>query len=204
MLVSATIHNFVASRLLSFSALSLHGDLIYASKLVNSVQQPNMFMWNTLIRGLASSRDPCEALLGSSWVCQRSTSLLQELEKHHVVPNDRTFIGVLSACCHAGMLDFGRKLFKVFEAGELIKGMPWKADLNILGALLSACGNHGNIKVAERVVKEMIVLEPDNHGVYVVLSNVYADVGRWEDVSKVRDIMKDVLKKILGWSHGDD
>ncbi|KAI3799271.1 hypothetical protein L1987_34564 [Smallanthus sonchifolius] len=299
MLVSTTIHdNFAASRLLSFSALSLNGDLIYASKLLNRVQQPNMFMWNTLIRGLAISPNPhdavllyikmrrigvtpgfepngpslssvlsacaqsgcldmgekihryimekgfeTEVILGTALVnmyakngallmarscfdnmprkniitwnvmisglavhghAKEALELFQELEKRDLVPNDSTFVGVLSACCHAGMFDFGRKVFNsmknaygiepkiqhygcmvdllgrggmVLEAEELINGMPWKADLKILGALLSACGSHGNIEVAERVVKKMLLLEHDNHGVYVVLSNMYADAG---------------------------
>jgi hypothetical protein len=75
----------------------------------------------------------------------------------------------------------------------------------ILGALLAACKNHGNIEVAERVVKKILVLEPHNHGVYVVLSNMYAGAGKWEDVMRLRKVMKEgSLKKTPGWSLVDN
>ncbi|KAF3963784.1 hypothetical protein CMV_011858 [Castanea mollissima] len=91
--------------------------------------------------------------------------------------------------------------WKLLEAEELIKGMVWKPDVVIWGALLGASKNHGNIEVAERVVNEILVLEPHNHGVYVVLSNMYAEAGQWGDVLRLRKLMKEgSLKKTPGWS----
>ncbi|KAD7479603.1 hypothetical protein E3N88_02739 [Mikania micrantha] len=194
-----------------------NGALLMARNCFNNMPQKNVVTWNAMISGLAVHGHAKEAL-----------EFFQELEKHTVKPNDSTFVGVLTACCHAGMVDFGRKIFNslrnvygiepsiqhygcmvdllgrggmVLEAEELINRMPWKADLKIFGALLSACSSHGNIEVAERVVKKMVVLDHDNHGVYIVLSNMYANVGRWDDVSRLREIMKDgSLKKTPGWS----
>jgi pentatricopeptide repeat protein len=104
--------------------------------------------------------------------------------------------------CMVDLLGRGGKLL---EAEKLVKGMVWKPDVVILGALLAACKNHGNIEVAERVVKKILVLEPHNHGVYVVLSNMYAGAGKWEDVMRLRKVMKEgSLKKTPGWSLVDD
>lgn len=83
--------------------------------------------------------------------------------------------------------------------------MKWKADVMIWGALLSACKKCGNIEVAESVVEEILALDPHNHGVHVILSNMYAEAGRWEDVSSLRKVMKKGnLKKVPGWSSVDD
>ncbi|KAL0377290.1 UNVERIFIED_CONTAM: Pentatricopeptide repeat-containing protein, mitochondrial [Sesamum radiatum] len=159
---------------------------------------------------------------------EEAITFFRMLEKEKVMPNDITLLGVLSACCHAGLLDYGRKIFysmkriygiepkikhygcmvdllgrggQVVEAEELIKGMVWKADVVIWGALLSACKEYGNIEVAERVVKEILDLDPHNHAVYVLLSNMYAEAGRWEDVMKRRKGMKEgSLRKTAGWS----
>ncbi|QHO47295.1 hypothetical protein HN51_016678 [Arachis hypogaea] len=65
------------------------------------------------------------------------------------------------------MVDLLGKEGKLVEAEELVKGMPWKPDIVILGALLAACKNNRNTKVAKRVVKEILTLEPHNHGVHV-------------------------------------
>uniref|UniRef100_J3N8E0 Pentacotripeptide-repeat region of PRORP domain-containing protein n=2 Tax=Oryza brachyantha TaxID=4533 RepID=J3N8E0_ORYBR len=88
------------------------------------------------------------------------------------------------------------------EAEEMIRGMTTcDADTVIWGALLTACKNHGDIDVAERAVQEMLELDPTNHGVYVVLSNMYAEAGRWQDVDRLRKVMKRArLSKIPGSS----
>ncbi|KAK2992886.1 hypothetical protein RJ640_028128 [Escallonia rubra] len=194
-----------------------NGAISMAEKCFRCMPERNIATWNAVICGLAVHGHAEKAL-----------DLFSELEKEQVVPNVITFVGVLSACCHAGFLDFGRVIFQsmkrvygvepkiehygcmvdllgrsgnLLEAEELIKRMVWKADVMIWGSLLGACKNHGNIEIAERVVKEIIVLDPHNHGVYVVLSNMYAEAGRWEDVSRLRKEMKEgSLKKTPGWS----
>ncbi|GMH15037.1 hypothetical protein Nepgr_016878 [Nepenthes gracilis] len=198
-----------------------NGAVSKARVLFDSMQEKNIATWNAMIHGLAVHGHGEEAL-----------RLFQKLEKENVIPNDITFIGVLSACCHAGLLEAGREIFhsmktvhniqhkiehygcmvnllgrggKLLEAEKLIRDMVWKADVVIWGALLTACRNRGNIEVAERVVEEIRALDPHNHGVHVVLSNMYAEAGRWEDVMRLRKSMKKGnLKKVPGWSSVDD
>ncbi|XP_031252285.1 pentatricopeptide repeat-containing protein At5g06540-like [Pistacia vera] len=197
------------------------GAISRAKELFDSMPERNIASWNTMICGLASYGHAEEAF-----------NLFRKLEKEQIAPNDITFVGVLSACRHAGLADDGREIFgsmkrlygvepkiehygcmvdllgrsgEVKEAEELMKGMVWKPDEVMLGALLGACKSHGNTEVAERVVKQMIDLEPNNHGVYVVLSNLYAEAGRWEDFTRLRKVMKEGnLKKTPGWSLVDD
>lgn len=195
-----------------------NGAIAMARKLFDEMNERNIVTWNAMICGMAAHGHVEDAL-----------SLFEKLKKKQVVvPNDVTFIGVLSACCHAGLLDVGCEIFnsmktvygiepkiehygclvdllgrggKLLEAEELIKGMPWKADEVILGALLAASKNNGNTKVAERVVKEILILEPHSHGVHVALSNMYAEAGRWQEVLRLRKVMKEErLKKAPGWS----
>ncbi|XP_059451658.1 pentatricopeptide repeat-containing protein At5g56310-like isoform X1 [Corylus avellana] len=198
-----------------------NGAILVAQILFESMCEKTVATWNAMICGLASHGHAEEAL-----------SLFWKLVKEQVVPNDITFVGVLSACCHAGLIDVGSEIFhsmkgvygiepkiehygcmvdllgrggKLLEAEKLVKGMVWKPDVVILGALLAACKTHGNIEVAERVVKEILVLEPHNHGVYIVLSNMYAGAGQWEDVLRLRKEMKEgSLKKTPGWSLVDN
>ncbi|KAJ8437306.1 hypothetical protein Cgig2_022705 [Carnegiea gigantea] len=107
------------------------------------------------------------------------------------------------------MVDLFGQAGQLVEAEQLIRTMAWKADVMIWGALLTACGRFGDIEIAERVVEEIVVLDPENHGVHVVLSNMYAEARRWEDVLKLRKRLKEGnLKKIPGpcpddrlWSH---
>lgn len=194
-----------------------NGVITKAQKVFESMSERNIATWNAMICGLAAHGHAKEALI-----------LFEKLIKKRLVPNDVTFIGVLSACCHAGLLDVGLDIFnsmkpiygiepkvehygclvdllgregELLEAEKLIKEMPWKADVVILGALLAACKNNGNSKIAERVVKEIITLEPHNHGVHVALSNMYAEAGQWQHVLRLRKMMKEEkLKKAPGRS----
>ncbi|KAI3885263.1 hypothetical protein MKW98_002655, partial [Papaver atlanticum] len=194
-----------------------NGEISVARSLFDKMLERNTASWNAMICGLAVHGHAEEAF-----------QLFQEMQKAKLAPNNITFVGVLSACCHAGLLEVGKEIFlsmrrvygiepriehygcmvnllsrggKLAEAEELINGMLCEPDIVVLGALLGACKDHGNIKVAEKVVKKMLYMEPQNHGVYIVLSNMYADAGSWADVLRLREEMKDGgVKKIPGWS----
>lgn len=197
------------------------GKIKKSLQVFEEIPERNALTWTSIICGLAShgcARDAIEHF-------HRMTEI-------GLVPDDVTFLGVLSACCHAGLVEDGRRFFhsmkvkygvepklehygcmvdllgrsgRLAEAEELIKGMKWRADVVILGALLTASRNHGNVEIAERVVKEMLKLDPRNHGVYVVLSNIYAEAGRWEDVMRLRKVMRhERLNKIPGASYVND
>ncbi|KAL7237616.1 hypothetical protein ACSBR2_003841 [Camellia fascicularis] len=76
------------------------------------------------------------------------------------------------------------------EGGSrLIRTMPMNRNATIWGALLSACRTHDNMVLAESAVKELIDIKPWNSGNYVMLSNVYAERGKWDEVEKVRALM---------------
>lgn len=83
------------------------------------------------------------------------------------------------------------------EAYEFVKLIPFKPTPGIWGTLLSSCKVHSNFQLAERVADELFELEAENAGYYVLLSNIYAEAGRWENVACVRARMKEygVIKK---------
>lgn len=145
-------------------------------------------------------------------------ALLEEMEKDGVRPNHVTFGALLSACAHSGMVEKGRWCFDtmkqiysiepqlqhyacmvdllgragLFEEAEgLIGCMLMEPDLFVWGALLGACRMHGNVELGERVAGYMISLDPLNHAYYIILSDIYANAKRFEDVKKIRDFMKD-------------
>ncbi|KAL2925580.1 hypothetical protein RDABS01_019774 [Bienertia sinuspersici] len=77
------------------------------------------------------------------------------------------------------------------EAYDLVKNMPMTPNAALWGALLSAARNLGDVQLAEYALKELINLEPENSGNYVLLSNIYAEEGRWDEVDRLRLLMKE-------------
>ncbi|KAL2248604.1 UNVERIFIED_CONTAM: Pentatricopeptide repeat-containing protein [Sesamum indicum] len=155
--------------------------------------------------------------------------LFKEMEAVGVRPNAVTFVGLLSACAHSGLVEKGRRCFDMMrhvhciepqvqhyacmidilgraglfiEAEELIRTMPMKPDVFVWGALLGACQLHGNIKLGENIARYLIDLEPDNHAFYIILCDLYAKSGRFDDQKRVRSLMKDqdIRKSVPGSS----
>ncbi|KAL5226184.1 hypothetical protein ABZP36_012823 [Zizania latifolia] len=145
-----------------------------------------------------------------------------------VMPDNITFVGVLSACNHSGLVKQAKEFFELMvdvysvrptvqhytclvdvlghsgrfeEAYDLIKGMPIEADSGIWGALLNGCKIHKNIELGELALEKLIELEPEDAGNYVLLSNIYAQSGKWEKSARLRKLMTDRgLKKIIACS----
>lgn len=143
-------------------------------------------------------------------------------------PNNVTFLAVLSACSHGGLVDEGwdyfnsmRKVYgitpgekhyaamvdllgrcgRVDEAYEFVKNAPCKEHPVIWGALLQACKVYGNMDMVKIAAKNYFDLETDNVGKYVVLSNAYATFGQWSSVAEIRSGLKELgMKKEPGYS----
>lgn len=144
-------------------------------------------------------------------------------------PDGVVFLAILTACSHTGQVDKGLCFFdsmkheygieptmkhyalvidllgragRLDEAMGFIESMPIPPDFVIWGALFCACRAHKNIKMAELVSERLLELEPKHPGSYVFLSNVYATVGRWEDVERVRVLMQNSgVEKDPAWSY---
>ncbi|KAH7862080.1 hypothetical protein Vadar_034524 [Vaccinium darrowii] len=189
-----------------------------AFEVFNGLAQKGISSWNSMIGGLALHGKGMAAI-----------ELLNEMERKAVVaPDYITFVNVLSACAHSGLVEEGRHYFRYMtevhgiepgsehfgcmvdilgragmleEARELINKMPMTPDASVLGALLGACRIHGEIELGVQIGKKVIELEPHNSGRYVLLANIYAKAGRWEDVARLRKLMNDRgVKKAPGFS----
>jgi pentatricopeptide repeat protein len=177
----------------------------------------NIGDWNSLISGLATHGLGQEAL-----------EIFLDMERMEIEPDEITFLGLLSACSHGGLVDEGLYCFKIMQekynivpkiqhygcmvdlygrAGLLedalgvIQTMPMEADALAWKAILSASTKHGNVAIGENAAFRVMDLAPEDSSCYVLLSNIYAKARRWDDVAKVRLMMKQRgVRKIPGCS----
>ncbi|XP_031478327.1 pentatricopeptide repeat-containing protein At4g22760 [Nymphaea colorata] len=157
-----------------------------------------------------------------------SILLFNEMVAAHVKPNSVTFIGLLTACNHCGLVDEGLQYFlsmsavyglhpsadhyvcmvdllgragRLDEAYELIRSMPMTPHTGVWGALLLACNIHCNVKLGEIAAHQCFKLEPEASGYYVLLCNIYASAGRWDDAKRMRKAVEEQrLARIPGCS----
>lgn len=184
------------------------GSLVDARRCFDSIRpsDKSLVAWNTMITAYASNGCGIEAV-----------STFEDMIRAGVQPDGITFTGLLSGCSHSGLVDVGLKYFdsmrtiyfmepkhehyacvvdllgragRLVDAYGLISQMPMQAGPSIYGALLAASKKHKNMEIAEIAFKKLFVLEPDNSGNYVLLSNMYAEAGMWEEVKRLRTLLK--------------
>lgn len=193
------------------------GRLDDAMSLFYEISRNTSVPWNAIIS--------CHGVHGHG---QKAMELFTEMLDEGVKADHITFVSLLSACSHSGMIDEGQWCFHVMQerygvkpslkhygcmvdlfgrAGHLekacnfIRSMPMKPDSSIWGALLGACRIHGNIELATFASNRLFEVDPENVGYYVLLSNMYANSGKWDGVDEVRSLARDRgLKKTPGWS----
>ncbi|KAG6415649.1 hypothetical protein SASPL_123062 [Salvia splendens] len=203
--------SFAASSLVHMYAKC--GSVERAGKVFKWLPRPDLVSWTSLITGYAQSGQPHEAL-----------KLFDMLLKSGTQPDHVTFVGVLSACTHAGLVDKGLEYFHLIkekhgllltadhyacvvdllsrsgrfkEAQDMIRSMPMKPDKFLWASLLGGCRIHGNYEIAEQAAEALFEIEPENAATYVTLANIYATAGKWNEVAKVRQLMDErgVVKK---------
>ncbi|XP_031277814.1 pentatricopeptide repeat-containing protein At4g21065-like [Pistacia vera] len=192
------------------------GSVKVARKLFERLREKRVVSWNAMITGYAMHGHATEALE------------LFEKMKNEARPDHITFVGVLSSCSHRGLLDEGRNFFESMmrdyridptvqhytcmvdllghsgqldEAYNLIMQMRVMQDSGVWGALMNSCKIHGYVELAELALEKLIELDPDDAGNYVILSNIYAQAGKWEGVARMRKLMIDRgVKKTIACS----
>ncbi|KAK8949372.1 putative pentatricopeptide repeat-containing protein [Platanthera zijinensis] len=182
------------------------GSIKYASMVFDFMKDHDVVSWNSIISGCAIHGLSTDAL-----------SLFRRMAERGIKANGVTFVSVLSACSNMGLVEEGRSLFssmtedyeivpsmehyscmvRLFgrsgnfdEAMKLIGEIPLPPTVMVWRALLGACLIHKNVDLGKFCAEKVLEMAPQDELTYVLLSNLYAAAGRWENVSLIRSYMR--------------
>ncbi|KAI3463980.1 hypothetical protein Pfo_020643 [Paulownia fortunei] len=182
------------------------GCMAKARAVFDRMPQKDVISWTSMIVGHAINGEGDKSLAAFKQMCAKK-----------FVPNSVTFIGVLSACDHAGLVDEGRKLYdimhkvyhikpqiehcgcmvdtlaragKIEDAQKFIRKMPMEPNALVWRMLINACRVHGHINLGLNLVTGITELNiSHDSGDFIISSNIYAEAGRWGDVVSHRNFM---------------
>ncbi|KAL2473820.1 Pentatricopeptide repeat-containing protein [Forsythia ovata] len=194
------------------------GAINEARGVFNQLSTIDLVSWTSMIVAYGSHGHAFEAL-----------KLFDEMSKSNIKPDRVTFLAVISACSHAGLVDEGHHYFnlminnygiqptiaeysclidllgragRLYEAYEILQRTQYiREDVDLLSTLFSACHLHGELKLGEDIAKLLIEKDPDDPSTYIVLEKMYASTKKWDEARKVRLKMKGLgLRKNPGCS----
>ncbi|MCD9642139.1 hypothetical protein HAX54_028806 [Datura stramonium] len=195
---------YVGTALVNVYARS--GDAKSARVVFDEMTYRSAVTWNSMIGGYAVQGD-----------CRNTFALLSDMIRESFEPNNIILTSILSACSHRGMIEEGWRFFYTMckayrfvpsmkhykcmvdllaRAGRLeksldfIEKMPIQADISMFGAFLHGCSIHNRFDLGEVAVRKMLELHPHDACYYVLMSNLYASVGRWRQAYHMRELMK--------------
>ncbi|XP_078437999.1 pentatricopeptide repeat-containing protein At2g22410, mitochondrial-like [Wolffia australiana] len=181
------------------------GSIDRARSVFHRMPERNVLTWTAMVNGLAAHGLGCEAV-----------DLFDEMVKSGPPPDEVTFLGLLSACAHTGLVDHGRRFFDLMrrryrlgpglkhyscmvdllgragrleEAELLIQTMPMAADAVIWAALFFACRVHGDEEIGRRAAAEMLALDDQDCATYVSMAGMHMEANRWAESGEVRRLM---------------
>ncbi|CAN6469665.1 unnamed protein product [Victoria cruziana] len=197
--------DFVACSLLDMYCKC--GNLSDARQLFEEIPKRAVVSWNAMINGY-----------GMHGYGKEASIVFEGMESFGIRPDHVTFVALLSACSHSGMIEAGMHYFdtimdkyqvprktehyasivdllgragRLDDAWQIIKRMPIPVDADVWGALLGACKIHGNIELGEYAAKKLFELKPKKAGYYMLLSNLYRESGKQDDVAKLKLLMRE-------------
>ncbi|XP_028803503.1 putative pentatricopeptide repeat-containing protein At1g68930 [Neltuma alba] len=193
------------------------GSVEDSHRLFNEMSVRDAVSWTALVSGYAKFGKANETI-----------RLFESMLAHGLKPDGVTFIGVLSACSRAGLVEKGKQIFqsmikeyrivpihdhyscmidlysragKLEEAQTFVNQMPFSPDAIGWATLLSSCRFYGNMEIGKWAAESLLELEPHNTASYILLSSIYAAKGKWAEVAKLRKGMRDKgLRKEQGCS----
>ncbi|XP_019103694.2 pentatricopeptide repeat-containing protein At2g39620 isoform X1 [Beta vulgaris subsp. vulgaris] len=208
-------NTYISNSLIDMYAKCGHFDC--SEKYFDEMKNRDTITWNTMLAGYAVHGHATRAI-----------ELFVLMQGDNVKLDSVTFLSVLSACRHGGLVEEARKIFNSMhdkfnlkpklehyacmvdllgrvglfsEIMNLVNNMPLEPDAAVWGALLGACRMHSNSDLAEMALNKLVNLEPGNPAHYIGLSNIYAQSGRWIDARNMRLKQTDAgLKKFPGCS----
>ncbi|XP_010526252.1 PREDICTED: putative pentatricopeptide repeat-containing protein At3g25970 [Tarenaya hassleriana] len=208
-------NEFVASSLIFM--YSKCGVIMDARKSFEETSKDSTIAWNTMILGYAQH--------GSGQV---ALDLFAQMRNRNVKLDHTTFTAVLTACSHVGLVQQGIDLLNTMEpvfrisprvehyacavdllgragllnkAKNLIESMPLKPDPMVWKTFLGACRACRDIELATQVANHLLEIEPEEHCTYVLLSDMYSQMKKWDEKAKVKKMMRERgVKKVPGWS----
>ncbi|KAF5740295.1 hypothetical protein HS088_TW11G00361 [Tripterygium wilfordii] len=181
-----------------------------------SMPKRDVVCWTGIIVGCGQNGRPKEAI-----------KFFHDMIGSGLKPNEVTFLGVLSACRHAGLVEEAWTIFNSMkpdhglephlehyycmvdllgqagctkEAEKLIADMPFEPDKSIWGSMLEACAIHNKTNLVNVIAEHLLATSGKDPSIYVMLSNVYAKLGMWDKLSKVRETVKKLGRKEAGMS----
>ncbi|KAF9609815.1 hypothetical protein IFM89_018669 [Coptis chinensis] len=194
------------------SMYSRCGSMGDAKRIFCEMQARDVVSYNSLIAGFAGHGYATEAI-----------ETMLKMKDEAIEPDRITYIGLLTACSHAGLVKEGRQIFESIkapsvdhyacmvdllgrvgelnEAKRLVDEMPMAPHAGVYGALLNASRIYRQVEIGEHAAYKLFELEPQNSGNYALLSNIYATAGRWQDASRIMgDMNIRGVKKTTGCS----
>ncbi|XP_047337260.1 pentatricopeptide repeat-containing protein At3g53360, mitochondrial [Impatiens glandulifera] len=193
------------------------GSLMNAEKLFNSIVNCDVVSWSTMIIGYAQLGLGEQALTSFRKMCGLG-----------LVPNEVAVVGVLTACSHMRLVELGMQIYNsmevehglkptrehcscvvdllaragcINEAEDFMNKMEFEPDIVMWKTLLAACRIDNNVDVAKRAAENILKIDPLNSSAHVLLCNICASTERWEDVAKIRILMKKRrIRKVPGQS----
>ncbi|XP_020238134.1 pentatricopeptide repeat-containing protein At2g27610 [Cajanus cajan] len=193
------------------------GNIDSAHEVFKRQKERDLVSWNSMISGYAQHGQ-----------AKRALEIFEEMQKQNMEVDGITFIGVISACTHAGLVEKGQNYFDVMindhhinptmehfscmidlysragmlgKAMDIINGMPFPPAATVWRSVLAASRVHRDIELGKLAAEKIISLEPQDSAAYVLLSNMYAAAGNWQEKVDVRKLMdKRKVKKEPGYS----
>lgn len=193
------------------------GKLELGKRVFDRINKRDVVSWNSLISSY-----------GIHGLGTKAIQTFKDMISQGIPPSPISFVSILGACSHAGLIEEGKSLFqsmiklhgiypsvehyacmvdilgranRLDEATKVIEDMRIEPGKDVWGSLLGACRIHCNVELAERASKRLFELEPTNAGNYVLLADIYAEAKMWDEVKRVQKLLEDRgLQKVSGRS----